>query len=234
MAVFALIHSPLVGPTSWKPVADHLGSLGYPVYTPTLVDSKTDARPFWEQHAASAAQAIQAAPDAEGLVLVGHSGAGPILPAIGDRLDTPPTGYIFVDAGLPKNQASRLDLMRLESKEWAAEFEKFLLNGGRFPDWTEKDLHQVIPDKLLRQQVVRELKPRSMPFFTERITISEHWTQTPCGYVQFTETYAIHADHARRLGWPTLRIQGKHFHMVVAPRRIAQALIEIEKRISEV
>jgi hypothetical protein len=168
--MFALIHSPLVGSSTWQPVAEQLQQQGYQVIVPALNDTETGTRSFWEQEAESAAESINAANSSEANLLVGHSGAGPILPAIGARLKRPPAGYIFVDAGLPQNQATRLELMRAESPQWAADFEKYLLDGGRFPAWTEADLQQLIPDVQLRQQLLAELRPRGLSFFTERIS----------------------------------------------------------------
>jgi len=61
MAAFALIHSLLVGPSTWKLVAAQLQQYRYQVIAPTLVDSESDTRAYWEQHAESAARAVNAA-----------------------------------------------------------------------------------------------------------------------------------------------------------------------------
>ena len=232
MPAFALIHSPLVGPSTWKLVAAQLQQYRYQVIAPTLVDSESDTRAYWEQHAESAARAVNAAPTDDSCVLVGHSGAGPILPAIGERLKRPPSGYIFVDAGLPSHQASRLEMMKSESSEWANEFEKHLAAGGRYPDWSEADLQSLIPDDDLRQQLLKEIRARTLSFFTERISVPEDWPMTPCGYIQFTETYEVPAARARQLGWPFIKFPAGHFHMLVESIRVADMLVQIGRQLA--
>jgi pimeloyl-ACP methyl ester carboxylesterase len=231
MIKFALIHSPLAGPLTWKLVAAQLRQRGYPVVAPALVDSGTDSRAYWEQHAESAAQAINATTHDDACLLVGHSGAGSILPAIGERLKQPPSGYIFVDAGLPADQASRLDMMKTESAQWADQFEKFLIAGGRYPDWSDTNLQSLLPDDHLRRQMLKEIHARGLSFFTERISAPEDWSLTPCGYIQFTEAYAVHTSLARQSGWPFIKFHAGHFHMLVEPIQVADALVHIEKQL---
>lgn len=197
---------------------------------PTLVDVEADPRAFWEQHATSAAKAINATISDGACILVGHSGAGPILPAIGKCLKRPPEGYIFVDAGLPQNQASRLEMMKSESSQWADEFEKYLEAGGRYPDWSDADLQDLIPDDHLRRQVLEEIRARALAFFTERILIPEDWSNTPCGYVQFTKAYDGPASRAKHLSWPFIQFQVGHFHMLVDPIMVTDALVQIEQQ----
>lgn len=98
---FVLIHSPLVGPSTWSPLADQLRALKIAAVVPSLVDEERDQRPYWQQHARSVAHELAAIPADQPLMLVGHSGAGPLLPAIRQLLPQPIAGYIFVDAGLP-------------------------------------------------------------------------------------------------------------------------------------
>src|SRR5689334_19280364 len=111
-ARFVLVHSPLCGPLTWEPVADLLRQREIAALVPPLCDGEGSAEPYWQQHAASVAAALADVPADAPLVLVGHSGAGPLLPVIRQRLQQTVGGYIFVDAGLPHPGHSRLD-------EWA-------------------------------------------------------------------------------------------------------------------
>jgi hypothetical protein len=229
--MFALIHSPLVGPSTWQPVAAQLRQQGYQVVVSDLHDVETGDRPFWEQEAESAAESIDAIKSSEAIFLVGHSGAGPILPAIGARLERAPAGYIFVDAGLPQDQATRLELMRAESPQWAQDFEKYLQDGGRFPAWTDADLQYLVPDGQLRQQLLAELRPKGLSFFTEPISIPQGWEKTQCGYILFSEIYTFHARQAEQAGWPLFRFNVGHFHMLVDPGEVAGALVRLAERL---
>ena len=51
--VYVLIHSPLVGPLTWKLVADQMRQRNREVIVPTLVDSPDSEEPYWKQHAES-------------------------------------------------------------------------------------------------------------------------------------------------------------------------------------
>lgn len=178
----------------------------------------------------SASAAIDSTGFAKPCILVGHSGAGPLLPAIGERMKTPPAGFIFVDAGLPANHSSRLDMMKTEPSQWAQEFDQYLAGGGLFPDWSDSDLHDIIPEDVLRQQVLAELRPRGQSFFTEQLSFSDRWSKAACGYLLFSPAYNEHARQARQLGWPFIHLPGGHFHMLVEPEQVADALVQIARQ----
>src|SRR5215207_1088788 len=121
--VYVLIHSPLVGPLTWSLVADEMEQRGINVVVPILVDSPDSPEPFWKQNAESVSRALAQIPKNSPVTLVAHSGAGPLLPAIRQILPSPVKAYLFVDAGIPRNGASRLDLMKSEDPEWATQFQ---------------------------------------------------------------------------------------------------------------
>ena len=77
--VFVLIHSPLVGPTTWMSVADELVRGGREAVVPSLLGVVAAAASQWRHvpEVVHAATANTAGP----VALVGHSGAGPLLPA---------------------------------------------------------------------------------------------------------------------------------------------------------
>lgn len=230
MTSFALIHSPLVGVSTWKWVADELDQSGHYPILPSLIDEDETDMPYWPQQAMRAAQMINDVA-AEPVILVGHSGAGPILPAIGDRLHHPPKAYIFVDAGLPMNHHSRLEMMRAESASWVDDLEQHLRENGRFPEWQDEDLASLVPDKKSRHQLLAELQPRPLSFFTEKITHSDEWESIPCGYIQFSDSYSVHAERAKNLGWPCVKLEAGHFHMLVDATAVANAIIQINKEL---
>jgi hypothetical protein len=223
---FVLIHSPLVGPLTWSLVADQMRQRGPDVLVPHLEDLPDSKEPFWRQHAESVSQALTHFPNDTSLTLVAHSGAGPLLPAIRQSLVNPIHAYTFVDAGIPRNHASRLDLMKSEDPEWANDFQKELERGERFPTWSFDDLKEVIPDESLRKQMVAELRPRGLDFFTEPIPVFEGWPDAPCVYIQFSAPYERPAAQARQAGWSTYKLQAGHFHMLVEPVIVTDMMID--------
>lgn len=212
-----LLHSPLVGPTTWQPVAALLRDRGCTVVLPRLLDSKTDERPFWQQHVDSALASL---PQSERLVLVAHSGAGPLLPAICQSVKQRVTACLFVDAGVPLHQHSRLDLMRLQDAEWTKRFEAMLHDSGRFPTWTDAALQNHIFDDTLRQRFMSEIVPRALPFFEEPIPVYDKWPDVPCAYLKLSAAYAWDLKQAIRYGWTALNKEAGHFYMLEHPEDI--------------
>ncbi len=229
---YVLIHSPLVGPLTWRLVADQLRQRGFEPLVPTLTDSPDSEEPFWKQHADSVAQGLATIPQHASVALVAHSGAGPLLPVIHEMLANPVNAYLFVDAGLPRNGATRLDLMKSENPEWAKQFQEELERGGSFPNWSFEDLQEVIPDESLRRQMVAEIRPRGLSFFTEPIPVFPGWHDAPGAYIQFSAPYAGSAAQARAAGWPTHELEAGHFHMLVDAKTVTDLIVGSVHKIS--
>ena len=229
--MYVLIHSPLVGPLTWKLVADEMRQRDINVVVPTLVDSPESGKPNWKQHVKSVSQSLANIPKDTFVTLVGHSGAGPLLPAIRETLPNPVNAYVFVDAGLPRAGATRLDLMNSEDSGWAKEFQAYLEGGGSFPNWSSDDLREILPDEKLRAQMVAEIHPRALDFFTEAIPVFAGWPDAPCVYILFSEPYKRAAAQARELGWPTYELEAGHFHMLVDTKAVTDLITEAVNRL---
>src|SRR5205085_5017215 len=139
---------------------------GFQAVVPALRSDEEAGLPYWWQHANGVAQALEAQPSNGSLVLVGHSGGGVLLPAIRQALGRPVSAYLFVDASIPRNGASRLDLFA--SREEAAQFRQAAVE-GLLPTWIEADLHEAIPSDVLRQRFVSELRPLPLAVYEEPI-----------------------------------------------------------------
>lgn len=221
-----LVHSPLVSSMTWRGVGDVLSSQGFSVAIPRLLDDGGGASPYWKQHALSILRAMVPTPTAERFVLVGHSGAGPLLPEIGARLGRRVAGYVFVDAGLPQNGLTRLELMAREDPQTAERLRAHLESGRRFPDWAEQDVLDVLPEKNLRARFLAALAPRELAFFTEPIGVPAGWPNAPAAYVKLTEAYRVPYEEARNLGWTTRAFDASHFHMLLYPEQSAAVIVD--------
>jgi hypothetical protein len=230
-AAVVLIHSPLVGPFTWSLVAEELRQRGIETVVPALADDDGGGLPFWRQHVESVIRAVHAIPPAVPLALVGHSGAGPLLPAIGQEMDHPVAAYVFVDAGIPADGMSRLDLMETEDPAFARHLRQQLAAGERFPSWTDADLAPILPEPRLRRHLIAELQPRSLAFFAEPIPVAAGWPGAPCGYLTFSPAYAVPAQRAREAGWGYREIAAGHFHMLVDPPAVAAALLDLARQV---
>lgn len=225
--LFVLIHSPLVGPSTWRPVAEALANRGAEAVVSELHDDPGTALPYWEQHANAAARALEVLSPERRLILAGHSGAGPILPVIAQALARPVAAYLFVDAGLPRDAATRLDLLRSEALAIAEPFRQMLLAGGRYPEWSDAELQPLVPDAERRQRLLAELRPRGRAFWEEPIPVFADWPDAPCAYLQFSAAYTQPAEQAEQLAWPICKLEGSHFQMLVDPFAVAKALLNL-------
>jgi hypothetical protein len=223
---YALVHSPLVGPFTWQLVCEALIGQGFKAIIPALLEAPNSTLPYWQQHADSVANDLSLISNNETIVLVAHSGAGPLLPAIRQRLTHSICAYVFVDAGIPRDKLSRIDLMKLEDSSWAEQFHKSLLNGDQFPTWTVNDLKEIIPDGDTRRKLVAEIHPRSLSFFTEPIPVYVGWPDAPCVYIQFSDSYNWDALQAKKSGWPVYEMYAAHFHMLVEPSAVADLIMK--------
>jgi pimeloyl-ACP methyl ester carboxylesterase len=225
--LFVLVHSPLVGPTTWAPVAAALRERGWEVAVPELHDVIYSAQFYWAQHAEAVGSGLMRVAPTRPVILAGHSGAGPILPIIGARLRRPVAAYLFVDAGLPMKGVSRLAMMAQEDPDWAAQFAQELHAGAEFPTWTDADLAEIVPDADVRQGLLAELRPHNADFFEEAIPVPDGWPDAPCAYLQFSAAYDVPAGEAQARHWPFRRIDAGHFHMLVEPEAVAAAMLEL-------
>jgi len=231
--VFVLIHSPLVGGFTWTLVANQMRQRGLDAIVPLLKDSPDSKEPFWKQHAESGSHALADIPNDTSLTLVAHSGAGPLLPAIRESIPNPIYAYVFVDAGIPRDGASRLDLMWEEDAQWADQFQAELERGDRFPTWSSDDLREIVPDQYLRDQLVAGVRPRALPFFTEPIPVFRGWPDASCIYILFSTPYQSAEVRARQAGWNTYELSAGHFHMLVDAPAVTALIVEAVNRIGK-
>jgi pimeloyl-ACP methyl ester carboxylesterase len=230
--LYALIHSPIVGPSTWRPVAEELEARGYRAIVPVLSDSPYSKRPYWEQHALSAAAVLEKLPEDEHVVLVAHSGAGLLLPSIREAAHRPASAYVFVDAGIAVDGKSRLDLLREEMPEAAEEAVSALRTGARVPNWTDEALSGVIPDPDRRRAVLQELNPQPLAYYEEPIPVPPWWPDAPCFYIQLSPVYDIYAKKAQGLGWTYRKLDGGHFHMLLHPAPVAETILELTAQLA--
>jgi hypothetical protein len=219
MAAFTLVHSPLVGPRTWEGVAGELRCRGHEVAVPSLVAAAR--RGTWSACLAAAVRgACTAGPPR---VLVGHSGAGPLLPVIASRLRQAASRLVFVDAGVPPAEGGAplvpepfLDHLRA------------LAAGGRLPPWSEwfgpDAMRALVPDPALRAEVVAELAELRLAYFDDDVPMPEGWSATPCSYVLLSEAYRADASEAAARGWPVVESLGGHLDLVTRPAEIADLL----------
>jgi hypothetical protein len=212
---------------TWQFVADVLRERGMGVVTPRLPQDHSEPGPHWRSQADAIAAAVEASGVEGPPILVGHDGAGPLLPAARECLGRDVRGYIFVDSKLPRDGASRLDLLgdqRAATLFRAAARDRLLLT------WSYEELRGVIPDDSIRRRFVEELAPIALPVYEEPLPVFDAWPDAPCAYLGLSAVYARPAEDARRANWPTVELDADHYHMLVEPAAVAEALLDLVAR----
>ena len=219
-----LVHSPFLGPASLRPLADALAAHGHPAVLLDLRPSVVSA-PVHQVLLGAFADAIGEEDLAGHVVLVGHSGAGPLLPAFADALEDTVTGLVFVDAGLPTPGRSWRDTVppSLYSELKAASREGQL---PRWQRWFEPDpLVELVADEELRAEIADEAPEVPVAFLKEPRPEVD-WSG-PTGFVALSEAYAADADEAAALGWPVRRLASHHLAPATDPDPVAVAVLEV-------
>lgn len=212
-----LVHSPLVGPATWQPVAEVLQQGGHRVVVPSLLDAIT---PPYHGHFATAATEGVTGP----AIVVGHSGAGVLLPAIAEALDA--SAAVFVDAVLPHPGTSWLATVSEELREQVAG----LVHDGRLAPWhtwfPPEVLHRLLPDPDVRARIVAEIPSVPVAYLAEPAPETRLSHGVHCAYVRLSDAYDDEAAEAERRGWWVRRADMDHLAIVTRPERIAALIIE--------
>jgi hypothetical protein len=74
--------------------------------------------------------------------------------------------------------------------------------------------------------MVSEIKPRSLPYFTEPMPAFAEWPDAPCAYIKFTSSYDWDFRQAQQACWPVQEINAGHFHMLVDAVSVTEAIIQ--------
>lgn len=225
---FVLVHSPLVGTSTWEALAAGLRAGGHRVSVPDLRTSLTDGPPFWPRQVA----AIVDNADDDRVILVGHGGAGPLLPATGKALKWV-AGYVFIDAGLPFPGRSWLK----QAPPELAEQLQAMVRGSWLPPWSEwwgaAGLAELLPDANVRERFSAGYPRLPIAMFEEAQPLVSGWPDAPCAYLRLSEAYQEQAERCKALCWLTPDLSSHHLAVLTDPEPVLEALLALERRIQQ-
>lgn len=215
-----LVHSPLVGPSSWSRFADAASVRGYPAEIPDLTGVAGADSPMWRylvDTAVTAGARLQSP-----FVVVGHSGAGVFLPVIADRLEQRVRAIAFVDAVVPpvtgKFRTSAAMHRLVDSKTVDGTLQPWM-------DWWPAGLvDDMVPDPADRNLLRGDLPQLPAAFYDEEVPMPPHWASRRCVYLKLSDGYENDMSTARGFGWPTRALQATHLSIVTEPDRILDSL----------
>ena len=219
-ASFLLVHSPLVGPSSWAALAQRVAAQGADVVVPDLTRIAEAEPPWWERLVGTAVAA------ADGLgspvVVVGHSGAGAFLPEIGQGLGDRLGARVFVDAVVPPRQGAHQTPDGMEQLLDEKTVEGTLL---RWLDWwPTAAVEELLPNKSDRDVLAADMPRLPRSFYREDVPVSEGWSDRWCGYLQLSSAYDAEFEEAGNRGWPRATVDGTHLSIHTDPGRVLRAI----------
>lgn len=216
---FVLLHSPLLGASAWRSVAADLARRGHVAETPAWPRLSTIGGEFYAALTASLAATLAGG---ERAILVAHSGAGALVPALAARIAPSVAGVIFADAILPHPGLSWFDTAPAALRE---QLRAGALSGElpRWADWWKPGaLARLVPDAAALAQMTAESEPIPVAYFEERAPSLD--LTAPAAYLQLSAAYDEEAVLCGQYGWCKARLPLHHLAMLTHAEAIADAL----------
>ncbi|CAN5723098.1 hypothetical protein BH24ACT5_BH24ACT5_27140 [soil metagenome] len=201
------------------PFAEELRRHDWAVALPDLRDALRAPRPQWRAIVDLVTRG-QGRPD----IIVGHSGAGVLLPVLAEALD--PTFVAFVDAIVPDG----------DTYEPAAEFVEFIdsldTDRSMLPPWHHWWGHDVmtdlVPDADLRVKIAADTPQVPRSFYDDAVHLPARWSdRAGCVMLQLSAGYAEFRTRAEAFGWPTGLIDGQHLDVATRPEVVREHLLQL-------
>jgi pimeloyl-ACP methyl ester carboxylesterase len=173
--------------------------------------------------------AVERTSDRSDLVVVGHSGAGAVLPAIVHRLKDRVRAVVFVDAIVPPDAGEH------STSEQFVEFLDDKTVDGRLPPWLDWWPDEVVNELVKSPAHLEELRA-DMPrlhrsFYDDPVPMPSGWSGGPCAYLQLSSAYDGEYRTAGELGWPRMIIEGSHLTIVTDPAAILTAVEDLVNKV---
>jgi hypothetical protein len=201
-------------------VADELEELARRVVVPSLKGAVSAGS--WE----GCVEAVVRDTPTEPAVVVGHSGAGPLLPQIASRLSETPQQLVFVDATVPPPSGTA----PLIPDEFLASI-KDLARGGILPRWSEwfqpETFEDLVPDPDRRAVVLADLPEVPLSFFDGRVPLPRGWSSVKGAFILLSDLYRSEAARAGSFGWPVSELPGAHLDIVIRAGEVADVLVDL-------
>jgi hypothetical protein len=197
-----LLHSPLLGPSSWAAVAARLPDAVVPDLRPGLVP------PYYASLSAAACIDLSGA---HAVTLVAHSRAGPLVPSVCAVLGRAVSSVVLVDARLPHPGRSWLSTVAPAQ----ADRLRSLVTDGLLAPWNtwfpDADFGVELGElpRVPWDMVTETAPPLGLP-------------PVPRRYIQLSAGYADVADRAAADGFDVLRADPGHLAPMTAPALVTR------------
>jgi pimeloyl-ACP methyl ester carboxylesterase len=233
MATYVLVHGAYHGGWCWRDTAKKLRDYGHEVLTPTL--SGLGERSHLLTPSINLSTHIQdilhvlAWEDIRDAILVGHSYGGMVITGVADRAADRLKDIVYLDAIVPQNGQSILDVQPAGRADWMKERAKE--NGGLAGLPPNPEVYGVTEPKA-KAWVEEKCTPHPFASLSEKIQISG----APAERVR-KRLYILCTDPALEYmrqfyesavtdnGWDTMELTTGHDAMVTEPEKLSEILV---------
>lgn len=221
-----LVHSPLVGPSSLARLADAAADADLRVSLPDLTSIAQSDSPHDDfcRLAVDAGRTMNAGP-----LVVGHSGAGAFLPAIGSAIGSI-AGLVFVDAVVPPTAGVHTTSPGMREMLDSVTEDGVL---RRWLDWwPEETIVDLLPNESDRVELEADMPHVPRSFYDFDVKVPTGWSQYGCGYLMLSDAYAAELQEAGERGWPTARLDSDHLAPHTQPGSVLREVLQLARRIT--
>ena len=158
------------------------------------------------------------------MLLVAHSGAGLLVPAVigevGDRVRS----VVLVDTPMPPASGTTKPAppWLLDRLAELADTEGVLPKWSQW--WGEGVMEGIVPDPAFRAALDADTERLPLAYFDEDIAVPAGWADRPSAYVQCGPANFDDAEAAAALGWPVEHLDGTRLDIATRPDVVAPVL----------
>lgn len=234
---FVLIHGSHDGSWIWHKLRPLLRAAGHEVFTPTLTGLSDRSHLVGcgvnlTTHITDVANLLFYE-DLSDVVLVGNSYAGMVITGVAARAPERLKLVVYLDAYLPDDGQSELDLWPAEMRA-AIEADEAAKEGLRMPP---PPALFGVTDPEMAQWLAARMTPQPLTTYTEPVSTGEaqsgalRHVYIHCSAGQATAPiFAPFAAKARARGWETHALAADHISMLTAPDEMAKLLLAVATR----
>jgi pimeloyl-ACP methyl ester carboxylesterase len=235
MATFVIVHGAWSGAHAWRWVRPLLRAAGHDVVTPSLtglgerahlVTPTTDL----DTHITDVT-AVLHFEDLRDVVLVGHSYGGMVITGVADRAPERIGLLVYLDADVPRDGESELDLVPAEERAGYEESARTRGDGWKVPPPFPDPLPPGLPPEVV--WAVSRMVPQPLATFAQPLHLEHEEPDLPRTFVLCTEgkegeaeppyLARVRADPA----WQLIELAATHTAHVTAPEKLSATLQDI-------
>jgi pimeloyl-ACP methyl ester carboxylesterase len=233
VATFVVAHGAWSAAWAWKKMRPLLRAAGHELWTPTysgLGERAHLASPAidLDTHIQDVVGGLEME-DLRDVVLIGHSYGGMVATGVADRARSRIAQLIYLDAFVPKDTESLLDLQPVEVRERMRELARSAGEGWRLPP---NPMPADTPAADVAWAAGRRL-PQPIKTFEQALRLNENVPPPPRSYIYCrrigpTDVFRQFAERAQReSGWRHFEIDSSHNPHITAPQELLALLEKI-------